>query len=204
MAGSRRCLYVGCGCRSGWTGPGLSGFNVGASANRQEIAMIFRSPLLAATLLATLAGCARPAGPRVEGPLAIDVPELCTRCVETLECEGVGRRTTYVLDEKTTWGQIATIWDYLVQHVSPKTEDLRAATAYDFPGGDGAAKPAAAPGGRARLDVWQRRIELPGAVIVQKTGQWLDAGGTPIGSCRVLAPADSRRRARDLATAAKG
>ena len=84
-----------------------------------------RSVALATTLLLALSACSRPATPRVEGPLVVDISELCTQCIETLACEGDGRRTTYVLDEKSFWAQIATIWDYLIQHVRPKTEDFR-------------------------------------------------------------------------------
>lgn len=59
-------------------------------------------------------------------------------CVEVLRCEGAGRRTVYVLDEKSAWAQIATIGDYLVQSVRPKTEDFRALTIYEL-GADGRA-----------------------------------------------------------------
>jgi hypothetical protein len=95
----------------------------------------------AGTMLTTalvLVACARPGTPQVQGPLAIEIGELCTVCVEVLRYEGAGRRTVYVLDEKSAWAQIATIGDYLVQSVRPKTEDFRALTIYEL-GADGRA-----------------------------------------------------------------
>lgn len=140
------------------------------------------STLLVAMLLA---GCARPDTPQVQGPLAIDIPELCTVCVEVLRCEGPGRRTAYVMAEKGAWAQVATIWDYFIAFFRPKTEDFRDLTAYALDaGGDRAT--GAERGLEARLDVWNRRVEVPGAVIVQKSGAWLDAQGQPLGQCTLL------------------
>lgn len=162
-----------------------------------------RSPRCAAWLAAaafavlSIAGCARPSAPQVQGPLAIDIPELCTRCVEVLRCEGGGRRVAYVMAEKSTWAQILTIWDYFAAFFRPKTEDFRDLTSYEL--GERPAEVLQRQAGqRARLDVWQRRVELPGAVVEQKTGAWLTADGRAMGTCTHLPRGEDRRYAARL------
>jgi hypothetical protein len=142
-----------------------------------------RAPLLFAALLLT--ACARPDTPQVQGPLAIDIPELCTVCVEVLRCEGPQGRTAYVMAEKGKWAQIATIWDYFIAFFRPKTEDFRELATYSLDA-SGERATAVQRGLEARLDVWNRRVEVPGAVIVQKSGEWLDAAGQPQGQCTLL------------------
>lgn len=153
--------------------------------------------LAAAVALLALSGCSRPAAPQVQGPLAIDIPELCTRCVEVLRCEGGGRRVAYVLAEKSAWAQIATIWDYFAAFFRPKTEDFRTLAAYELGERPGEVL-ARARGQRARLDVWQRRVELPGAVVEQKSGAWLTVDGRPMGRCIHLPRGEDRRYAAQL------
>jgi hypothetical protein len=159
-----------------------------------------RLAALAATAL-LLSACARPDTPQVQGPLAIDIPELCTRCVEVLRCEGDQRRMIYVMDEKSTWAQIATIWDYFARFFRPKTEDYRDLSVYSL--APGASLPASRISGQqARLDVWRRRVELPdGTVIDQKTANWIGADGSSQGRCEILPPAQTRKFARQLAEA---
>jgi hypothetical protein len=157
-------------------------------------------PLLAALLLA--AGCSAPGDPRVEGPLALDIPELCTVCIEVLRCEGGGRHVAYVMDEKDAWAQVVTIWDYFAAFFRPKTEDFRKLTVYEL-GADGATVTSRSPGAQARLDVWHRRVELPGAVIEQKTGAWLGADGAALGSCTHLPRGEDRKFAQQLAAAGR-
>lgn len=139
-----------------------------------------------------LAGCARPATPQVQGPLAIEVQELCTVCIEVLRCEGPQARVAYVMDEKGAWAQIATIWDYFAAFFRPKTEDFRTLTIYAL-SDDMARAVSAQRGLEARLDVWNRRIELPDAVIDQKTGAWLARDGSERGQCAVLARGPDRQ-----------
>lgn len=162
--------------------------------------MTRRSSLFAVTLL--LAGCARPDTPQVQGPLAIDIPELCTVCVEVLRCEGPGRRIAYVMDEKGQWAQIATIWDYFIAFFRPKTEDFRDLTAYTLDE-SGARATAAERGLRARLDVWNRRVELPGGVVDQKTGDWHAKDGTTLGQCTLLPRGADRPYAKQLEESVK-
>jgi len=154
--------------------------------------------LAVTVILAALAGaCSKSATPQVEGPLAIDIPELCTRCVEVLICQGGNRRTIYVMDEKDTWAQIATIWDYFAAFFRPKTEDFRDVTLYQM--ADAAELVKARSTGRARLDVWNRRVELPGAVIDQQSGDWFSAEGQLLGSCEHLPRQQDRALAKRLA-----
>lgn len=160
-----------------------------------------RSPLRAVVLAAAgvfaLAACTRPATPQVQGPLAIDIPELCTRCVEVLRCEGGGRRVAYVLAEKSTWAQIVTIWDYFAAFFRPRTEDFRELTSYEL--GERPAEVLSRQSGQqARLDVWQRRVELPGAVVEQQSGAWLTADGRVMGACTHLPRGEDRRYAAQL------
>lgn len=139
---------------------------------------------LAVPAAVMFAACARPEGPRVEGPLAIDVPELCTVCVEVLRCRGADSSVVYVLHRKGAWAQIATIWDYAAGFVRPKTEDFRRLSTLTVDGAD--AVIARVDDERARLDVWRRRIELPGAMIDQTSADWIDADGSVRGRCEHL------------------
>jgi hypothetical protein len=162
-----------------------------------------RVVLLGAAACAAFVGltaCSRPSTPQVAGPLAIDIPELCSKCVEVLRCSGTGGEAVYVLDKKGMGAQIATIWDYMLQAVRPKTEDFRPLTVYVL--ARGTSEPQRALGGlEARLDVWQRRVELPAAVIDQKTGSWWSVKGEPLGACKHLSRADGLALSRTLAAA---
>jgi hypothetical protein len=157
-------------------------------------------PVLAAVLI-SLAGCAQPSTPQVQGPLAIDIPELCTVCVEVLRCEGGEKRVAYVMDEKGAWAQIATIWDYFAQFFRPKTEDFRSVSIYAL--APDMVRPVSAQRGlEARLDVWNRRVELPDAVVDQKTGAWLTRDGAALGLCTHLARGADRQFAAGLQASA--
>lgn len=149
------------------------------------------------SMLLLVAGCAKPTTPRVERPLAIEIQELCTRCVEVLRCEGGERRTFYVMDEKGTWAQITTIWDYFAEFFRPMTEDFRTVSVYEM-AADGETVAARQTGLEARLDVWNRRVELPDAVVDQKSGQWLARDGSSIGQCAVLPRGPDRQMAKTL------
>jgi hypothetical protein len=148
-------------------------------------------------LLALLAACAKPTTPQVLGPLAVDIPELCTVCVEVLRCDGGERHTLYVMDEKGAWAQVATIWDYFAQFFRPKTEDFRTLTQYEVAADTAAVKSRTADL-EARLDVWSRRIELPDSVVDQKTGQWVGRNGAVMGQCAALPRGPDRQMAKML------
>jgi hypothetical protein len=150
-----------------------------------------------AALLLTLAGCAKPVTPQVQGPLAIEISEYCTVCIEVLRCEGPTQRIAYVLDEKGAWAQIATIWNYVAEFFRPKTEDLRKLTIYEL-SPDMSRAVAVRSGLEARLDVWNRRVELPDAVVDQKTGAWLGLDGASLGQCTQLPRGPDRQFANTL------
>ena len=137
-----------------------------------------------------LAGCGPLPGPERE--LAIPVNDLCTTCVDFLHCETDGSSgdslTLYVLEQKTFMAQIATIWQYLVQYVNPRKTDRRGVTVWT----QSAAGPASSSAGQAEQDLVTFEMRLPGARIDQYTGTWYDAGGTRLGSCRVLTRAEGR------------
>jgi hypothetical protein len=158
---------------------------------------------LGLALAALVTGCARPDTPQVQGPLAVEIPELCTVCVEVLRCEGDGRRVAYVMAEKSAWAQVVTIWDYFAAFFRPKTEDFRDLTVYEL-AADAATPVAILPGQRARLDVWQRRVVLPDSVVVQKTGAWLSPDGRTLGSCVVMPRGPDRQFKKALEAAATG
>lgn len=153
--------------------------------------------------IASISGCSKPVGSQVAGPLAIDIPELCTRCVEVLRCEAPGRSTAYVLAEKSVGAQIATIGDYFMLFFRPKSEDFRDVTVYELAPTSAEADDipvlSTDASQRARLDVFARRVELPGTVIEQKTGLWFNADGTPLGDCAHLPRGADRAFAKRLA-----
>lgn len=151
-------------------------------------------------LVALAGGCARAPAPAVSGSLAIDVSELCTRCVEVLKCEGEAVGRLYVLAQKSAWGQIATIGDYFLQYIRPKSEDFRDVRVYD----SRAEPPRLLESRRrgARLDVMARRIELPEGVVAQKDGTWLDAADRPKGICTHVPRGEDRALAKRLAVSA--
>lgn len=159
-----------------------------------------RARALLAAVTVALASCAKPGTPQVQGPLVIDIPELCTVCVEALRCEGSGRRTAYILEEKGAWAQIATIWDYFAAFFRPKTEDFRDLSQYEL-AADLRTPVSARRGLEARLDVWNRRVELPDSVIDQKTGRWLALDGSSLGSCSLLPRGPDREFKRALEAA---
>ncbi|MCL4721643.1 MAG: hypothetical protein KJ041_06730 [Gammaproteobacteria bacterium] len=155
---------------------------------------------LVATLasVALLAGCAKPDTPRVEGPLAIEILELCTVCVEVLRCDGDGRQAAYVMDEKGAWAQVVTIWDYFADFFRPRTEDFRDVISYEL-GDDQRTVIARSDRQKARLDIWNRKVYLPDSILDQKTGAWLGSDGRVLGSCVHLSPTDGRALATALA-----
>lgn len=150
-----------------------------------------------AALLLALAGCARPSTPQVQGPFAIDIPEYCTVCIEVLRCEGPAQRIAYVLHEQGAWAQIATIWNYFAEFFRPKTEDFRKLTVYEL-SPDMSRAVGFQAGLQARLDVWNRRVELPDAVVDQKTGAWSGRDGASLGQCTHIPRGPDRQFAATL------
>jgi hypothetical protein len=118
--------------------------------------------------------------------IAIDLR--CTTCNDFLSCRASATHpsavdpgfTVYRLGEKSFWGQIATIGDYLLQLWRPKLSDERPLTVYERRQGHWTVLRR----GVARIDIAAARIELGTVVIDQRNGEWT-ADGTG-GQCSVL------------------
>ena len=153
-------------------------------------------PLLIALALAA-AGC----GPAESPPdLAIRISPQCTTCDDFVRCRsepalGAGAAAeaivVYHLTPRSAGAQIATIIDYATQLFRRKTSDERPLIVY---------RERRTPAGlrerdvvtdeRATLDLVAYRLEVPGAWIDQRTGEWHGAGGEPLGRCESLSRAD--------------
>jgi len=148
---------------------------------------------VALVLGSLLAAGAAPA--QVEPDLEVGVSELCTTCNDVIRCERAPgldgpEIVVYNLLEDDIWQQIATIWDYLVQFISPKTDDVRAMVIYELATAD-AASPRIIRDQQATVDAATLTIRLPGGLeIDQKTGRWQRSGAgneaQELGRCTLL------------------
>jgi len=146
-------------------------------------------------LLAAFACCAGPLQAQPDPELTVGISEVCTVCNDVIRCErdaGVDgpEVVVYNLLEDTIWQQIATIWDYLVQLISPITEDQRAMTIYELATADTGA-PQVIPDQEATVDATTLSIRMPdGVEIDQKTGRWLrnlpNGDEQALGQCALL------------------
>jgi hypothetical protein len=127
---------------------------------------------------------------------AVGISELCTVCNDVVRCERSADASVdgpplviYNLLEDSFWQQIATIWDYLVQYISPKTDDVRAMTVYEFASVD-SKTPRVIPDQQATVDAATLTIRLPDSQIDQVSGRWLRAGPGGVelmlGQCELL------------------
>lgn len=134
--------------------------------------------------------------------------ELCTMCEATVVCradqateigvDDLGKAATapytlYHFHTKDFWGQVATIWDYMIRWVKPVLREKRPLTIYSVEdSGEGTARgsmsrtmaflsldPASIQVGERRIDRW--------------SGEWLAADGTVVGSCSRLPLRDTYR-----------
>jgi len=148
-----------------------------------------RAALLALAL--TTAGCA----PRDAAPeLVITISPQCTTCDDFIRCApdaaATGAEATvtvYHLAPKSATAQLATIFDYLTQLFRQRTSDRRPLNVYR-PGTN--ARGEVTTGGEAVLDLVAYRIEVPGAWIDQRTGQWHALGDATPGRCAILPRAE--------------
>jgi len=148
--------------------------------------------IVAVTLGLWLAGCGSPpAGPE----LVIPVNALCSDCTTYVRCDaGSGNAAVfdptfdlYALQPKGTLGQIATIWEFLVERVSPRKVDTRPMVVYQQRAGVTQAIDRKVQRDlTARTDLVQHRIQVPEGWVDQATGGWHGADGTLRGNCRVL------------------
>lgn len=138
-------------------------------------------------LVVWLAACS-PA-PRALPPeqLAIRINLLCTTCDDFLRCQVPAAPQDsfrlYRLREQGFWTQVATIWDYLIQRIRPKTAHSRPVTVYAQ---QGETREVLAEGGEARVDAVTGLITLPDGDIDMRDGRWRDRAASEIGRCTAL------------------
>jgi hypothetical protein len=158
------------------------------------------SRLLTVGLLWGLVACSGAPGPvPAAEPLAIPINLLCTTCNDFLRCEpdaaaGPAGRLVYRIEEKSFWGQVATIGDYLLQLFRPKTSDERSASIYRMTGSERRIE----RGLSVRIDAVAHRIEFPGARIDQRNGDWYDAAGAKLGRCAAMTRRDGFAMVREF------
>jgi len=132
----------------------------------------------------------------VDLDLKVGISEVCTTCNDVIRCdrdvdaaENIPAVVVYNLLEDTFWQQIATIWDYLIQFISPKTDDVRAMTIYELQTPD-VDRPRVIAEQEALVDAETRRVAVPGGWIDQRSGAWhlAASGGSErqVGNCQLL------------------
>lgn len=149
-----------------------------------------------------LAGCGGP--PADDAQLLIPVNALCADCTTFVRCDaGSGNAAVfdptfdlYELQPKGTLGQIATIWAYLVERVSPRTVDRRPLVSYQQRAGTIQAFDRRVNHSlTVETDLVRHRIQVPDGWIDQSTGGWHGTDGALRGHCRIL----SREEGREVA-----
>ena len=146
--------------------------------------------------------------------LRVGISELCTVCNDVVRCERDDSApdgppvVVYNLLEDDIWQQMATIWDYLIQFISTKTDDVRAMTIYELQSPDDPA-PRVITAQEATVDGAALSIRLPGdTVIDQRTGRWFqiraDGGELELGRCELLEFAAGRDLLKTLKTIPQG
>lgn len=138
---------------------------------------------------ALVAGCDRGPKPLPPESLKIRINLLCTTCDDFLRCERVDTDAEaeayriYRLREKSVWAQIATIWDYLVQWIRKKTNDVRPLTIYD---NLGEVRQIVSEDERAQIDMAAGLLSLPDSSIDLRNGEWRGTDGALQGRCRTM------------------
>ena len=151
--------------------------------------MRYKGWWLACVMVWGLVGCAQPTG-STDTSYAIKFNLYCTTCDDFLQCrpdaDGVAASdnyTLYRLQAKSVWGQIATIWDYLIARIRPKTSDSRPLSIYeDFNG----QKRLRIEGAEAQVDLKTATIVLPDARIDMLDGDWYTLEGGVMGRCDAM------------------
>lgn len=158
----------------------------------------FNSAVKSATLLVVLLalGACAPRAERIPAEqLQIRINLLCTTCDDFLRCQTTADSDDFVLyrlREKSFWAQIATIWDYLIQSVRPKTADSRPLTIYaQSTLGGSTTRRVLLDGSRARADMAKvdmvtGLITLPDSLVDMRNGDWRNPQGAILGSCSTM------------------
>jgi len=154
--------------------------------------------ILLAVLVGILAGCG---SPLPQADLLIPINAKCTTCEDFIRCDDGSSNAAlydpsfdlYRLQRKGTLAQLATVWEFLIQLLYTRTEDVRPLSIYaQRPGATDSFKRTTNGNAEARIDLVGHRIYLPDGWIDQVTGERHSQDDAPRGSCRVLAPADGR------------
>jgi len=134
--------------------------------------------------------------------------ELCTMCEATVLCRngevsGIGVAdldrpqtapyTLYHFHTKTFWGQVGTIWDYLVRWVEPVTTEQRPVSVYAVDDYSGKTLRGGLTETMGILSLDPARIDVGQHTIDRRTGEWRDADGTRAGYCVRLPLRDTYR-----------
>jgi hypothetical protein len=152
-----------------------------------------RAAPLALVLL--LAACARQE-PLPE--LLIPINPLCTTCNDFIRCDAAARPgepvqggdyTMFHLQPKSMLAQMATIFDFLLQHFRQREEDRRPVAVYST------RRRGLEPvtGAEAVTDLRRHRIAVPEGRIDQASGAWHGADGALLGQCRLVPVAEGRQ-----------
>lgn len=145
--------------------------------------------------LITSSGDARATSPPQESDL-IRINVYCTTCDDFIRCQSDERGyTLYRLRAKTFWAQIATIWDYLIARIRPKTTDTRPLTVYLAEDGR---KEVLRDGLSARVDLARGVVVLPDSLIDMKTGGWRTDAGVLQGRCVTVPRRDGYAFVREV------
>lgn len=147
-----------------------------------------RGKALAAIGIAFWLAACTPA-PRALPPeqMSIRINLLCTTCDDFVRCRRPDAPentfTLYRLREQGFWRQVATIWDYLIQRIRPKTAHVRPLTVYAQ---QGERRAQLTDSGQARVDVVTGLITVPEGDIDLRDGRWRDRAGETLGRCNSL------------------
>lgn len=166
--------------------------------NRTDIVSRASSLSLLGLCCLLLVGCGPRPSPPPADSLVIRVNVFCTTCDDFFRCESPATDDGFVLYRlraKSFWAQIATIWDYLIAQIRPKTSDRRPLTIYEQRLG---IKRVLHAEGKAEVDLVAASIRLPEARIDMRQGVWLDAAGQPQGQCASLPRREGYAFVREL------
>lgn len=136
--------------------------------------------------------------------------ELCTMCEATVVCSqtelpgvedlskpGAAPYTLYHFHTKTFFGQMATIWDYMVRWIEPVVRESRPVTIYKVPADGIGSDSRSRRETTVYLSLEPALIEINGQQIDRWSRQWADADGTVLGACQRLPLRDTWRVLQD-------
>lgn len=127
--------------------------------------------------------------------------ELCTMCEAVVLCAegeaaapdvadlakpGTGPYTIYHFQTKTFWGQVATIWDYLIRWVEPVIREERPVRIYRVGAGGAAGSDRSLEERMANLSIDPPLLDMEVRRINRKSSAWETPQGQAVGSCARL------------------